>query len=113
MTDPDFERPGRALPTTPAAYDATIPPPWPLGPDPRTPDCRHDWTAAWGRPGERQRRCRHCRRYIWEREIWPQAGQKARAVPIATLAGPEPSDQDPSYRPGVTPDSPFVDEGDG
>lgn len=38
-----------------------------------------------------------------------ESGQKAPAVPVASLSGWEPSDQDPSYRPGVTPDGAFVD----
>lgn len=67
----DFGPPGRALPP----YGAPPPSPWPLAPDPRTDACRHDWTRQWGQPGERQRRCNHCRRYIWEREIWPSDGR--------------------------------------
>lgn len=50
-------------------YD-TPPPPWPLGSDPRTPDCVHDWSAQWGQAGERQILCGHCQRWIWERKWW-------------------------------------------
>lgn len=45
------------------------PPPWPLGSDPRKPECTHDWDGTWGKVGERQRRCRHCDRFIWEHAI--------------------------------------------
>ena len=41
-----------------------------------------------------------------------ESGQKAPAVPVAVPADTGPSDRDPSYRPGVTPDGAFVDEGD-
>lgn len=51
-------------------YDVP-PPPWPKGDDPRTPECRHDWTTQWGQIGERQHQCKHCDRWIWERAIWP------------------------------------------
>lgn len=61
-----YERAGKALTKADLAW---APPPWPLGDDPRTPDCTHDWTGTWGKVGERQRRCRHCRRYIWEHDI--------------------------------------------
>lgn len=48
------------------------PPPWPLGPDPRTPDCQHRWDGYWGVKGERQRLCRYCGRYVWESQIEPR-----------------------------------------
>lgn len=51
-------------------YDGKYPPPpWPVK-DSREVDCVHGWDSAWGREGERQRRCLSCRRYVWE-HCWP------------------------------------------
>lgn len=58
---------GRATP--PRKASDSPPPPWPLGPDPRTPDCTHTWEGSWGVVGERQRQCKHCKRWVWEHSI--------------------------------------------
>lgn len=48
--------------------------------DPRKTECEHGWNDGWGKGGERQHLCSHCKRWIWEHSI--------TARPISGDSGP-------------------------
>lgn len=59
--------------TTPPYNGRDRPPPFPLGKDPRKPECEHEWSTYWGVKGERQQLCPDCERWIWDSQ-WRVVG---------------------------------------
>lgn len=63
-------------------YDGSAPPPpWPVT-DYRLSKCTHGWDAKWGVKGELQRRCRHCKRWVWQHN-WPEIINSSATHPSA------------------------------
>lgn len=60
---------GKPTAPRPDGQRGSPPPPWPSSGDPRTSRCTHGWSEKWGQVGERQRQCRHCRRWIWDHDL--------------------------------------------